>query len=157
MRMSSHVVGGEWHELWECSWARIPFLPPGPTNQPTQMWHRAGCRSLSRSIYCIITADCRYQCSWDISALQCRWRWQWMHCPAASAVRSCALLREVWLCTEVQMSVDRVCTVVQFEASLCLSSSVQLREVCRIQIAVTRVLSMLWSKDVPAGCACAPK
>ena len=30
MRMSSDVVGGKWHELWECSWARIPFLPPLP-------------------------------------------------------------------------------------------------------------------------------
>ena len=31
-QMSSHVLACEWHEQWECSWARIPFLPPGPTN-----------------------------------------------------------------------------------------------------------------------------
>ena len=31
-QMSSHVLACEWHEQWECSWARIPFLPAGPTN-----------------------------------------------------------------------------------------------------------------------------
>ena len=34
--MDGDALRREWHALWECSWARIPFLPP--LGQPAQMW-----------------------------------------------------------------------------------------------------------------------
>ena len=36
--MDGGALRREWHALWECSWARIPFLPP--LGQPAQMWPR---------------------------------------------------------------------------------------------------------------------